>query len=235
MMMLESLPIRAGSVGGGALMSQPEPSALAGLPEFAWDSDQARCATPACTTSTTTRTTPTTWNRSTTTSTTPRNSASRSQPGRCRGSAPVDKSISRPAHKLPADYLVAGVTYPSTGPGRRRTVHDIELPQRRRFVVRLHYTGDVAFRWASGVLDWLAERGIEPYEVQQVLQYGKRWPRQGHTAQGAVLTIWGRTRAGRALLVVLWPERDSLDKYIAGARELDAGEEAELQSWEAGR
>lgn len=93
----------------------------------------------------------------------------------------------------------------------------------------------MAFRWASGVLDWLAERGIEPYEVQQVLQYGKRWPRQGHTLQGAVLTIWGRTRAGRALLVVLWPEQDSLDSYITGARELSAEEEAELRRWETGQ
>lgn len=90
------------------------------------------------------------------------------------------------------------------------------------FVVHRHYTLAMAFRWASGVLDWLAERGIEPYEVQQILQYGKRWPRQGHTGQGAVLTIWGRTRVGRALLVVLWPERGSLDSYITGARELSA-------------
>ncbi|MDT5034733.1 MAG: hypothetical protein QOC94_4904 [Actinoplanes sp.] len=101
--------------------------------------------------------------------------------------------------------------------------------------MQLHYTDEVAFRWASGVLDWLAERGIEPYEVQQILQYGKRWPRRGNTAQGAVLTIWGRTLAGRALLVVLWPEQGSLDNYITGARELAAGEEAELQRWEASR
>ena len=101
--------------------------------------------------------------------------------------------------------------------------------------MHLHYTGDVAFRWASGILDWLAERDIEPYEVQQVLQYARRWPRPGHTERGAALTIWGRTRAGRALLVVLWAQQGSLDNYIVGARELSAGEEAELQNWEASR
>jgi hypothetical protein len=93
----------------------------------------------------------------------------------------------------------------------------------------------MAFRWASGVLEWLVRLGIEPYEVQQVLQYGKRWPRQGHTAAGTVLTVWGRTRAGRALLVVLWPEQDSLDSYITAARELTADEEGEMRRWEATR
>src|SRR5262249_38738427 len=58
---------------------------------------------------------------------------------------------------------------------------------------------------------------------------------QGHTAAGTVLTVWGRTRTRRALLVVLWPEQDSLDSYITAARELTADEEAELQRWEATR
>jgi hypothetical protein len=94
----------------------------------------------------------------------------------------------------------------------------------------------VAFRWAGGVLDWLAQRGIEGFEVQQVLQSGMGWPRQGHTPVGAVLTVWGRSRAGRALLVVLWPEQDTPpDSYITGARELTADEEAELRRWEAAR
>jgi hypothetical protein len=101
--------------------------------------------------------------------------------------------------------------------------------------VRAHYTDDVAFWWASGALEWLARLGIEPYEVLHVLQCDKRWPRQGHTPAGAVPTVWGRTRTGRALLVVLWPERDSLDAYITAARELTAAEEAELRRWEATR
>jgi len=58
---------------------------------------------------------------------------------------------------------------------------------------------------------------------------------QGRTPAGTTLTVWGRTRTGRALLVVLWPERGSLDSYITGARELSADEEAELERWEATR
>jgi hypothetical protein len=84
-------------------------------------------------------------------------------------------------------------------------------------------------------MDWLATRGIEPYEVDQVLAYGKRWPRVGHGPFGAVITVWGRTRAGRALMVAIWPEKGSLDSYITGARELTPGEDAELRRWEATR
>jgi hypothetical protein len=99
----------------------------------------------------------------------------------------------------------------------------------------MHYSGSVAFKWAGGALEWLVRLGIEPYEVLQVLQYAKRWPRQGHSPAGTVLTVWGRTRTGRALLVVLWPERGSLDSTITAARELTADEEAQLQRWEATR
>lgn len=101
--------------------------------------------------------------------------------------------------------------------------------------MRTHYSGVVAFEWAPGALEWLAKQGIEPYEVLQVLTDTKRWPRQGQIGPGAVLTIWGRTQAGRALLVALWPEQGSLDAHITAARELTADEEAELQRWEATR
>ena len=101
--------------------------------------------------------------------------------------------------------------------------------------MQTHYNRDMAFRWANGVMDWLAEQGIEPYEVQQVLQYTRRWPRQGHTPAGTVLTIWGRTRTGRAILVVLWSQQGSSDSYITAARDLTTDEEAELQRWEATR
>ncbi|GGM22607.1 hypothetical protein ACFFX1_11025 [Dactylosporangium sucinum] len=93
----------------------------------------------------------------------------------------------------------------------------------------------MAFTWAGGVLERLAELGIEPYEVQQVLGYGRRWPRLGHSPAGTVLTIWGRTATGRALLLVLWPDRGTLNAHITGARELTADEEQQLQEWEATR
>src|SRR5262245_32941488 len=63
-------------------------------------------------------------------------------------------------------------------------------------VVRLHYRASMTLRWAGGSLEWVARLGIDPYEVLQVLQYNRRWPRQGHTPAGTVPTVWGRTRRG---------------------------------------
>jgi hypothetical protein len=69
----------------------------------------------------------------------------------------------------------------------------------------------------------------------QVLGYAKRWPRPGYSPTGTVLTVWGRTRTGRGLLVVLRPEQGSLDSQIVLARELTAEEDTQLQGWEATR
>src|SRR5690348_14239205 len=102
-------------------------------------------------------------------------------------------------------------------------------------VVHPHYSEGVGFWWALGALEWLARAGIEPYEVMQVLAYARRWPRPARTPAGGALTIWGRTRTGRALLVVLWPERGTVDHQITLARELTADEETQLQAWEATR
>lgn len=94
------------------------------------------------------------------------------------------------------------------------------------------YTLLVGYEWIVEVLDRL--RGVEPYEVSQVLTAQRRWPRPATTDTGIqVLTIWGRTRTGRALLVAL-RRKDEWDWWIAGARELDAAELAELEVWERG-
>jgi hypothetical protein len=46
--------------------------------------------------------------------------------------------------------------------------------------------------------------GIEPHEVMQVLAAPGRWPRPAVDDVGIrVLTVWGRTRTGRALMVAL--------------------------------
>nr|WP_232542237.1 hypothetical protein [Nocardia bovistercoris] len=79
-------------------------------------------------------------------------------------------------------------------------------------------------------------RGIEPWEVMQVLT-GKRprWPRRGRDGTGAsILTIWGRTNAGRALKVGVYQVSD-WQWHIASARELTAVESAEFQQWEETR
>ena len=88
----------------------------------------------------------------------------------------------------------------------------------------------MGYEWVREVLDKLA--GVEPYEVLQVLSSPRRWPRPATTSDGLqVLTIWGRTRTGRSLLIGL-RRKDEWDWWIVGARELTPGEAAELQNWE---
>jgi hypothetical protein len=89
----------------------------------------------------------------------------------------------------------------------------------------------VPYEWDEWAMRGLA--GIEEYEVRQVLEYRHRWPRpiKGHPGT-RVLTIWGRTFTGRALVVAVYHHRDFIWK-IVGARDLTSGELAELTKWEA--
>lgn len=75
--------------------------------------------------------------------------------------------------------------------------------------------------------------GIEPYEVWQVLDSPRRWPRPAadHSTGLRVLTIWGRTRAGRGLVVGVY-HLDGFSWRIVGAREMTDGELAEFARWE---
>jgi hypothetical protein len=93
----------------------------------------------------------------------------------------------------------------------------------------------MGWKWAPFfVLDRLADRGLEPYEVMQVLNGELRWPRRGADSIGLqTLTIWRRTPTGRALLVAL--RRFLGDWETVGARDLTASESGELEKWEAGR
>jgi hypothetical protein len=77
--------------------------------------------------------------------------------------------------------------------------------------------------------------GLEPHEVMQVLEPGqRRWPRPGssNTTGVRVLTIWGRTRAGRPLIVAL-RHQQGLDWLIVGARTMQPKELDEFEEWEA--
>ena len=82
-------------------------------------------------------------------------------------------------------------------------------------------------RWSLAALD-----GIEPHEVVQVLGAERRWPRRARSRDGvAVLTVWARTRQGRALIVAVRRTSD-WDWLIVGAREMHARERMEFVRWE---
>ena len=76
--------------------------------------------------------------------------------------------------------------------------------------------------------------GIEPYEVRQVLESKRRWPRPAVGATGRALTIWGRTLTGRALIVAVYHVSGFTWKII-GARDLVENELAEFSKWEETR
>jgi hypothetical protein len=85
------------------------------------------------------------------------------------------------------------------------------------------------------VMDYLGASGIEPHEVMAILNGKIRWPRPAVASTGhAPLTIWGRTGAGRPLVVAVRP-LEGRDWEIVGARVLTPGELGELEEWEAGR
>jgi hypothetical protein len=94
----------------------------------------------------------------------------------------------------------------------------------------------VGFDWQDWALAALALTGVEPHEVMQVLTADRRWPRRalGGPQRLPTLTVWGRTRAGRPLIVAT-RHIGGRDYLIIGAREMTADELGDFEAWEAGR
>jgi hypothetical protein len=91
----------------------------------------------------------------------------------------------------------------------------------------------VGYEWLEIGLQRL--RGIEPHEVMQVLTSKTRRPVPATGPDGhMVLTIWGRTTAGRPLIVGT-RRLSQWDRQIIGAREMHPNEIAEFEAWEATR
>ncbi|GEM_PF-1795967 len=89
----------------------------------------------------------------------------------------------------------------------------------------------VGFRWHPTTLAKLS--GVEPHEVMQALRSDRRWPKPAAGPNGLlVMTIWARTRAGRRLIVVTYPD-EGFDSWIVGARDMNPAEAAEYDRWEA--
>jgi hypothetical protein len=88
----------------------------------------------------------------------------------------------------------------------------------------------VGYEWTSWALRALQD--IEPHEVSQVLAAERRWPRRAKSPEGlVVLTVWGRTDAGRPLIVAV-RRADEWTWQVVGARAMRPDEQRELQSWE---
>lgn len=91
----------------------------------------------------------------------------------------------------------------------------------------------VGYEWLEPGLQAL--RGIEPHEVMQVLGGERRWPRPATGPDGhQVMAIWGRTPAGRTLIVVV-RQLARWDWQIIGARQMTWQEIGEFEAWEATR
>jgi hypothetical protein len=85
------------------------------------------------------------------------------------------------------------------------------------------------FEWEEWALQALA--GIQPYEVRQALDAGRRWPRPAASNGLSVLTIWSRTAAGRPLVVAVL-HITGVTWRIIGARDMTEKELAEFTEWE---
>jgi hypothetical protein len=92
----------------------------------------------------------------------------------------------------------------------------------------------VPYEWEEWGLRSLL--GIEPYEVRQVLDGKTRWPRAATdpSTRLRVVTIWGRTTAGRPLIVGV-RQVEGFNWKILGAREMASTELAEFARWEETR
>jgi hypothetical protein len=90
----------------------------------------------------------------------------------------------------------------------------------------------MGFEWSPWALAALGD--VAPYEVNQALQGSWPRPAAGGPAGLRVLTFWGRTRAGRPLLIAA-RRVDEWSWLIIGAREMTPSERAEFAIWEAQR
>ena len=88
----------------------------------------------------------------------------------------------------------------------------------------------MVYRWVPLALDSL--RGIEPHEVHQTLGAKRRLPVPGVSGGVRVLAVFGRTHAGR-LLMVLIHLGDDFDHHITGARDATPDESIMFVAWEA--
>jgi hypothetical protein len=76
-------------------------------------------------------------------------------------------------------------------------------------------------------------RGIEPYEVMQVLSAKRRLPVPGTSGNVPIIAICARTNAGRPLVIAV-RQIGGFEQQIVGARDLNPDELPQFEQWEAG-
>ncbi|HET9516536.1 MAG TPA: hypothetical protein VFO77_02290 [Actinoplanes sp.] len=88
----------------------------------------------------------------------------------------------------------------------------------------------MGYEWLPWALATLT--GIEPDEVMQVLAGNRRLPAAATSGVVPIVTISGRTWAGRPLIVAVRKIGD-FDQQIIGVREMTPAELATFENWEA--
>ncbi|MFD0000183.1 hypothetical protein [Nocardia sp. NPDC127526] len=90
------------------------------------------------------------------------------------------------------------------------------------------------FEWWIGSDHYLKWSDVAAWEVMEVLYSPHRWPRAATTRDGLpVLTVWGRTEEGRAIVVILRPLRSSEKWQILMAVPMEPRQLEEFTAWEA--
>jgi hypothetical protein len=91
----------------------------------------------------------------------------------------------------------------------------------------------VGYEWLDIGLRLLV--GVEPFEVMQVIYSKIRRPVPGFGPDGQrALTIWGRTNAGKPIIVMIRP-LGGFDWQIITARLMTDAQLAEYEAWEETR
>ncbi|WP_245717402.1 hypothetical protein [Nocardia jejuensis] len=91
------------------------------------------------------------------------------------------------------------------------------------------------YEWAPTAKQFLQRFQVQAWEVMEVLFSARRWPRPARTGQNLpVLTVWGRSDDGRALIVVLrQPDSHSARWQILMAVPMGEHQQTEYNAWEA--
>lgn len=87
----------------------------------------------------------------------------------------------------------------------------------------------MGFEWSYWSLNRAMERGIHEYEVDQVRR-NRPWPRPTERNGRGFMTLWGRTDAGRPLMIAAY-RADRWVWEILDLRELTPAEAAEYDQW----